>query len=210
MSSHIVIQPVTTKSQLKSFVELAYRLNADDPHWVPPLKSEVYALLSPKKNPFFEHATVQLFLAEQGGKIVGRISAHIDQLALEQPVEQGLGPGTGNWGLLEAENEEATGALISAAEAWLKEQGMHRIIAPISLSVWDEPGLLTTGHDHSPTVMMGHHKPEYQGWIENSGYESVKKLITYDLPIADGFPPLIERIVKSGERRQQVESPQSR
>ncbi|WP_108810444.1 GNAT family N-acetyltransferase [Sphingorhabdus sp. Alg231-15] len=200
MSSHIVIQPVTTKAQLKSFVELAYRLNADDPHWVPPLKSEVYALLSPKKNPFFEHATVQLFLAEQGGEIVGRISAHIDHLALEQPVEQGFGPGTGSWGLLEAENGEATGALIEAAEAWLKEQGMHRIIAPISLSVWDEPGLLTTGHDHSPTVMMGHHKPEYRGWIESSGYESAKKLITYDLPILEDFPPLIERIVKSGER----------
>ncbi len=200
VSSHIIIKPVTTKAQLKSFVELAYRLNANDPHWVPPLKSEVYALLTPKKNPFFEHATVQLFLAEDDGKIVGRISAHIDHLALEQPVEKGLGPGTGNWGLLEAENETTAKALIKAAEKWLKEQGMHRIIAPMSLSVWDEPGLLTMGHDHSPTVMMGHHKADYQGWIEADGYKSVKELITYDLPITEGFPPLIERIVKSGER----------
>lgn len=200
VSSHIIIQPVTSKAQLKKFVELAYRLNADDPHWVPPLRSEVYALLSPKKNPFFEHATVQLFLAEQNGKSVGRISAHIDHLALEQPVEKGLGPGTGNWGLLEAANETATTALINAAEKWLREQGMHRVIAPLSLSVWDEPGLLTTGHDHSPTVMMGHHRKEYQGWIEGEGYKSVKELITYDLPIANGLPPLVDRIVKSGER----------
>src|SRR5690554_5799382 len=88
VSSHIVIHPVTTKARIKSFVELAYRLNAGDPHWVPPLKSEVYALLDPKKNPFFEHAKVQLFLAEQNGVIVGRISAHIDDLAQQQPVEQ--------------------------------------------------------------------------------------------------------------------------
>ncbi len=200
MSSHIVIQPVTTKAQRKHFVELPYRLYANDPHWVPPLKSEVYALLTPKKNPFFEHATVQLFLAEQDGKTVGRISAHFDHLALEQPVEKGMGPGTGNWGLLEAENEAATKALIDAAENWLKEQGMHRVIAPLSLSVWDEPGLLTTGHDHSPTVMMGHHKPEYQSWVENDGYKSVKKLVTYELAIDKGLPPLIDRIVKSGER----------
>lgn len=200
VSSHIVIQPVTTKAQRKRFVELPYRLYANDPHWVPPLKSETYALLTPKKNPFFEHATVQLFLAEQDGQTVGRISAHIDHLALEQPVEKGLGPGTGNWGLLEAESDAAVKALINAAETWLKDQGMHRVIAPLSLSVWDEPGLLTTGHDHSPTVMMGHHKAEYQAWIEEEGYKSVKELVTYDLPIDNGLPPLIDRIVKSGER----------
>ncbi|MBF6602244.1 MAG: GNAT family N-acetyltransferase [Sphingorhabdus sp.] len=204
MSSHIVIHPVATKAQLKSFVELAYRLNADDPHWVPPLKSEAYGLLNPKKNPFFEHATVQLFLAEQDGKLIGRISAHIDHLALEQPVEKGFGPGTGNWGLLEAANQEAATALIDAAEKWLKEQGMHRVVAPISMSIWEEPGLLTFGHDHSPTVMMGHHNKEYQGWIEADGYKSVKELTTYDLQIANGLPPLIDRIVKSGERNSKL------
>lgn len=200
MSSNIVIHPVTNKSQRKSFVELAYRLYKNDPHWVPPLKSETYALLNPKKNPFFEHAKVQLFLAEKDGLPVGRISAHIDYLALEQPVEQGLGPGTGNWGLLEAEDEATASRLIDTAEKWLKEEGMDRIIAPMSLSVWDEPGLLTTGQDHSPTVMMGHHKAEYQGWIESRGYNNVKELVTYHLPIQDGLPPLIDRIVKSGER----------
>tara|TARA_R110000772_G_scaffold12128_5_gene37335 strand:- start:1679 stop:2833 length:1155 start_codon:yes stop_codon:yes gene_type:complete len=204
VSSHIVIQAVTTKAQIKNFVELAYRLNADDPHWVPPLKSEVYALLSPKKNPFFEHATVQLFLAEQDGTPVGRISAHIDHLALKQPAEKGLGPGTGNWGLLEAANETVAAALIETAEKWLKEQGMHRVIAPLSLSVWDEPGLLTFGHDHSPTVMMGHNKREYQDWVEAEGYKGAKELITYDLPIVDGFSPLIDRIVKSGERNSKL------
>ncbi|WP_229953822.1 N-acetyltransferase [Parasphingorhabdus litoris] len=204
MSSHIDIQPVTTKAQLKTFVELAYQLNGDDSHWIPPLKSEVYALLNPKKNPFFEHATVQLYLAKKNGEAVGRISAHIDHLALEQPVEKGFGPGTGNWGLLEADSQETAAALIDAAEKWLKSKDMHRVVAPISLSVWDEPGLLTRGHDHSPTVMMGHHKAVYQDWIEGESYKSVKELITYHLPITDGFPPLIDRIVKSGERNSKL------
>ncbi|MEL6874778.1 MAG: N-acetyltransferase [Pseudomonadota bacterium] len=200
----IVIQPVTTKAQKKQFVECAYRINADDPHWVPPLKSEVYALLTPGKNPFFEHARVQLFLAMKDGKVAGRISAHIDELALAQPPEQGMGPGTGNWGMLEAEDQATAGALISEAESWLKQQGMHRVLAPLSLSVWDEPGLLTMGHDHPPTVMMGHNKADYREWIENASYAPVKQLHTYALEVKKGFPKLIERIIASGERNDKL------
>ncbi|MFT5330790.1 MAG: GNAT superfamily N-acetyltransferase [Parasphingorhabdus sp.] len=201
----IVIQPVTTKGQTKQFIDIAYELNASDPKWVPPLKSEVAKLITPGKNPFFEHAKVQFFLALRHGRVVGRISAHIDQLALLQPPEQGMGPGTGNWGMMEAKDEAAMDALIRAAEDWLKDQGMTRVLAPISMSVWEEPGLLTKGHDHSPMIMMGHHNPAYQGWIENLGYTVAKRLVTYDLPVKDGFPELINRIVASGERKQQLQ-----
>ena len=196
----IVIQPVGTKAQKSQFVEIAYKLNADDPHWVPPLRSEFVKLITPGKNPFFEHARVQFFLALRQGQVVGRISAHIDELALEQPPEQGMGPGTGNWGLMEASDEAVMHALIHAAEAWLKDQGMTRVLAPISMSVWEEPGLLTQGHNHSPMIMMGHHNADYQGWIENLGYSVAKRLVSYDLPVTDGFPQLINRIVASGER----------
>jgi len=201
-SQDIMIQPVTTKGQTKQFVEIAYQLNADDPHWVPPLRSEFTKLITPGKNPFFEHARVQFFLALREGKVVGRISAHIDELALEQPAEQGMGPGTGNWGLMEAADEAVMHALIRAAEDWLKDQGMTRVLAPISMSVWEEPGLLTHGHDHSPMIMMGHHNADYQGWIENLGYAVAKRIISYDLPVTDGFPKLINRIVASGERNE--------
>ncbi len=201
----IVIQPVTTKAQTKQFIDIAYELNAADPKWVPPLKAEVAKLITPGKNPFFEHAKVQFFLAVRHGSVVGRISAHIDELALQQPPEQGMGPGTGNWGMMEASDEAAMHALIRAAEAWLKDQGMTRVLAPISMSVWDEPGLLTEGHDQSPMIMMGHHNADYQGWIENLGYTVAKRLVTYDLPVKDGFPELINRIVASGERKQQLQ-----
>ena len=201
----IVIQPVTTKAQTKRFIDIAYELNAADPKWVPPLKAEVAKLITPGKNPFFEHAKVQFFLALRNGRVVGRISAHIDELALQQPPEQGMGPGTGNWGMMEASDEASMHALIHAAEAWLKDQGMTRVLAPISMSVWEEPGLLTKGHDHSPMIMMGHHNAAYQGWIENLGYTVAKRLVTYDLPVKDGFPELINRIVASGERKQQLQ-----
>ena len=202
--SEISVEPVAGKHDFDAFVDLAYRLNADDPNWVPPLRAEVVELLTPGKNPFHEHAKVQLFLARRAGEVVGRISAHYDELALAQPPEQGMGPGTGNWGLLEAEDEAAAHALIAKAEEWLRNRGMTRVLAPISLSIWEEPGLLVKGHDHPPMVMMGHNRPEYEAWVERAGYTVAKKLYTYDLPVEDGFPPLVNRIVASGERNERI------
>ncbi len=204
MSQKIDIAPVSGKGDIDAFIETAFELNKDDPNWVPPLRMEVRELLNEKKNPFFEHAKVQLFLARRAGKVVGRISAHYDELALAQPPEQGSGPGTGNWGLMEAADEQVMAALIARAEDWLREQGMTRVLAPFSLSVWDEPGLLVEGHDHQPMIMMGHHNAAYQGWVEAQGYTVAKRLLTYDLQIHAGFPPLIDRIVASGEKSSRI------
>ncbi|MGJ8481497.1 N-acetyltransferase [Sphingobium yanoikuyae] len=203
-STDLLITPVSSKADLKAFVDLPWRLYANDPNWVPPLKSEVYGLLTPGKNPFFEHAEAQYFLARRGNKVVGRISAHFDKLALAQPVEQGMGPGTGNFGLFEAEDAETGAALIAAAEGWLKAKGMTRVLGPISLSIWEEPGLLIQGHDHPPTVMMGHNSAAYQPMVEGAGYQPVKQLKTYELDITKNFPPLIERIVASGEKSARI------
>lgn len=204
MTMNIVVRPVSGKADFKAFVDLAYRLNADDPHWVPPLRSDVVELLTPGKNPFFEHATVQLFVAWRGEQPVGRISAHIDHLALEQPLEQGMGPGAGNWGMFEAADADVAAALLAAAEQWLRNQGMTRALGPLSLSIWDEPGLLTKGHDHSPMIMMGHHKAIYQQWIEALGHKEAKQLHTFIVPVKDGFPPIIDRIVKSGMKNDRI------
>lgn len=200
----ISIHPVTDKAAKREFVELAFRLNRGDPAWVPPLKSEAYDLLTPGKNPWFEHGKAQLFLARRDGRTVGRISAHIDALALEQPAGQGMGPGTGNWGLIEAEDEEAAAALLAAAESWLSDQGMHRALGPLSISIWDEPGLLIEGFDTPPTIMLGHNSPLYRAWIEAAGYRPVKQLLNYGVRITDGFPPIVERIVAAGEKNERI------
>ncbi|WP_404333708.1 N-acetyltransferase [Sphingomonas sp. MMS12-HWE2-04] len=202
--SAITVRPVLSKADTKAFIELAYRLNGDDPHWVPPLRAEVAATIDPKKNGWFSHAEAQLFLAERGGKVVGRISAHIDRLALEMPREQGFGPGTGFWGLFEAEDAEVAKTVIETAEQWLRDKGLTKAIGPVSLSIWEEPGLLVKGHDHSPTVLMGHHPARYQGWIEALGYTEAKKLVTYELNVAQEFPPLIQRIVSNGEKNPRI------
>ena len=201
---NITVTPVTTKAERATFVDYAYEINASDPNWVPPLRMEAAELVTPGKNPFFDHAEVQLFLAHRNGKVVGRISAHIDHLAIAQPPEQGMGPGTGNWGLFEAVDYEVATALITTAEDWLRARQMTRVLAPLSMSIWEEPGQLTKGYDHPPTVMMGHQPAHYVGWFEALGYKTAKTLNTYELDVTREFPPLIQRIVQSGEKNPRI------
>ena len=94
--------------------------------------------------------------------------------------------------------------LIARAEDWLRAEGMSRVLAPMNLSIWEEPGLLVKGHDHPPMYMMGHQAPRYQPWVEGAGYGLVKRLYTYDLGITGDFPPLIQRIVASGEKNARI------
>ena len=204
MTAKIDIRPITDKAGRKAFVELGLAMARKVPHSVPQLRSEMYELINPDKNPFFGHATVALFMAYRDERPVGRISAHIDHLALEIPPEQGMGPGTGMFGYFDAEDEEVAQALLAHAEQWNREQGMAKVLGPISMSIWEEPGLLVRGHDHSPMIMMGHHPAHYKGWIEANGYTKAKALMTYDLDVTHEFPPLIQRIVASGERNARI------
>src|SRR4051812_12180504 len=124
----ITVRQVRTKADKKAFVELAYELNRNDPNWIPPLKDEVYGLITPGKNPWFEHAEAIFFLAERDGRVVGRISAQVDQLVLQH-----MGAGLGQWGMLEANCEKVALALLDRAEALLREKGMTRSMGPFSL-----------------------------------------------------------------------------
>jgi GNAT superfamily N-acetyltransferase len=195
----VTIRPVAGKKDKKAFIDFAWDVYKDDPHWVPPLKDEVNGLITPGKNPWFEHAKAQLWLAERGGKIVGRISAQVDEL-----VQQHMGQGIGNWGFLDALDEEAAHSLIATAEDWLRAQGMKQALGPITLSIWDEPGLEIEGFGEDPTAMMGHHRPEYQGWIESAGYTKAKDLLTYEVDISNWHDDRIMRLIEAGERNPRI------
>jgi hypothetical protein len=195
MTGGIVVRPVESAADRKRFIELPFELYRHDPNWRAPLKMEVRDLMSPKANPWFEHARARFWLAERDGRVVGRISGQVDELVLQH-----MGAGTGQWGMFEAVDEQAVAdALIETAEAWLREQGMTRALGPFSLSVWDEPGLLVGGFHLPPTVMMGHHLPYYERLIEARGYRGVKDLYTYELDISGGFPEKVNRIVAAAE-----------
>jgi hypothetical protein len=202
--TEIRIEPVTDKRGRAAFVDVGRAFSDRLEHFVPQIRAEQLELIDPGKNPFFGHGRAQLFIAYRGGLAVGRISAHIDELALAMPAEQGFGPGTGFFGYFDAEDEAVARALLTTAEGWLAGERMTRALGPISLSIWEEPGLLVRGQDHPPMIMMGHHPAHYAGWIEAAGYSRAKTLYTYDLDITRDFPPLVQRIVQSGHKNARI------
>ncbi len=197
--SAFTIHPVATRADRKAFVDFAWDVYGDDPAWIPPLRAEVHALLTPNKNPWFEHARAQLWLARHDGRVIGRISAQVDDLVLVH-----MGAGTGQWGMFEALDGEAAAALIATAEDWLRSAGMTRALGPISLSMWDEPGLEIEGFAEPPTAMMGHHRPEYRAWIEAAGYSKTRDLLTYEVDIAHWNDARIDRLIVMGERNPKI------
>ena len=199
--SSITLKRVESAADRKAFVDLVWKLYANDPHWVPPLKAEMLGLIGGiKSNPWFGHAEAAFWLALKNGGVVGRISAQVDQLVIA-PGAPGAGPGTGHFGMFECIDDPAVAeALFDAAEDWLRQKGMTRAMGPFSLSVWDEPGLLVQGFEGPPTVMMGHHLPYYEGMVATRGYQGVKDLHCWSLPIAQPFPEMVQRIVAFSER----------
>ena len=198
-SGPLTIRPVASKADRKAFVDFAWEVYRDDPAWVPPLKDEVHGLMDPKRNPWFGHGRAAFFLAERDGRIVGRISAQVDDL-----VQQHMEPGLGQWGFFEALDAEAGAALIAHAEQWLRGEGMTKAIGPITISIWDEPGLLIEGFDEPPLVMMGHHRPEFRAWVEAAGYGKAKDLFTFELDIRIDMIPVIDRLVRAGEANPRI------
>ncbi len=180
-----------------SFLKFAKRVYHDDPIWVPPLMMERKEFLHPRKNPFFKHAEVQLFLAHRGATPVGRVAAMINHAHDDYHNEQ-----AGFFGLFEClpQEDEAASALLQAAESWLRERGTTFMRGPISLSTNElDCGLLVEGF-HTPPVFQSSYNPTYyEAYIIGYGMAPCKDLLAYQKHYD---PPLPERVASAIERLQ--------
>jgi hypothetical protein len=190
----VEIRPVTSAAELDRFICLPMRLNAGDPNYIAPLLMERREALSPKTNPFFAHADVQLWLAVKDGRDVGRISAQIDHLSPQ------TNEGIGHFGMIAAEDDaEVFAALFATAEGWLKARGCTAAIGPLNLSINEEVGLLVEGRETPPMVMMGHDPAWTGARVEEQGYAREKDIYAYLCNVEDDVPePILRRIKKGG------------
>ena len=166
------IRPVRSRKDLKKFITLPWSLYEKDPAWVPPLLQERYDFLNRKKNPFFEHAEVELFLAEWKGLPVGRISAQIDRLHNHTHEEK-----TGFFGLFESmDNSDISATLLDNVAAWLKMRGMTHVRGPYSFSINEESGFLVDGFEYPPFILTPHNPPYYPHLADEWGFKKIKDL----------------------------------
>src|SRR6478736_4298142 len=114
--SEISVTTVSGRADLREFIMLPFRLYEGVDQWVPPLISERRRHLDRKHNPYFEHAEAEYFLARRDGRVVGRITAQVDERFNEVQ-----GNDWGQFGFFESENDPAVAkALLDAAFAWLR------------------------------------------------------------------------------------------
>jgi hypothetical protein len=186
----LVIQLVSTRKQLKEFISLPQKIYSDDPNWVTPLWFEQLHRFT-DKNPFFQHATWQAWIAYRGSRPVGRISAQIDDLYTKAHSDE-----AGFFGLIEADDDpELFALLLDTAEKWLQERGMKQIRGPFNLSINEECGLLVEGFEKPPFAMMGHARKYYGDRIEAQGYGKAKDLFAYEMDPDFKTPRVMQRLL---------------
>lgn len=172
----VAVEPVRSGRDLERFIAIPYSLHRRDPLWVPPLRMDVRTILTPRKNPFFEHAAAKYFLAFAGGRIVGRIAAIRNDAHNEVH-----GDRVGFFGFFESVDDQAVAdALFDAAAAWLREQGRDTMRGPMNPSINDECGLLVDGFDTPPVVLMPHNPAYYVPLHERYGFRKAKDLIAWE------------------------------
>jgi hypothetical protein len=171
----IEIRPVLTQKDLKQFIMVPFRLYKHDSNWVAPLIKDQYDFFNPAKNGYYDHSEVTLFLAWDGDKAVGRISAQTNtQHNLEHKDKVGF------FGFLECEDrQEIANALLDAALQWNRSKGMDTLRGPMNFSVNEECGLLVDGFNTPPFLMMTHHLPYYGKLMEKAGFQKAKDLYAY-------------------------------
>jgi GNAT superfamily N-acetyltransferase len=170
------VRAARDRRDLRRFIDLPYRLHARDPLWVPPLRRDVETLLSRGKNPFFEHAEAEYFVAERGNEVVGRIAAISNRLHNETHNDR-----VGFFGFFECIEDQAVAeGLLAAASQWCGQRGHDVLRGPASFSVNDECGLLVEGFDTPPVLMMPHNPRYYVRLLEEAGFTTAKDLYCYE------------------------------
>ena len=163
----VTVRPVRSSADRKAFLDLPYRHYAEDPYFVPPLRMDQANVLNPKKNPFFEHGAVELFLAERAGQVVGRVAAIENGQHLAKYAD-----GNGFFGFYETvEDEAVSAALLDAAAGWLRGRGLTGVRGPTNPTMNDVAGLLVDGFDRPPSILLPYNKPYYEDFLQRWGFE---------------------------------------
>jgi GNAT superfamily N-acetyltransferase len=177
--AEVTIRPVRTRRDLKRFVKLPFRLHRDSEQWVPPLIFERLEFLDRGKNPYFEHAEAEYFLAERDGEPVGRITAQVDARWDEYQ-----GGSDAMFGFFETADDPAVAnALLDAAAGWARERGRSRLLGPMDFTTNDEVGILIEGYERRPYVLEPWHPPHYKELIESHGFAKAMDVLMWELEL---------------------------
>jgi GNAT superfamily N-acetyltransferase len=174
---NVEVRPVAGRREMRAFIKLPWRLYRNEPNWVAPLLLDLRKRLDRSRNPFFEHAEAEYFLAWRDGRPVGRITAHVDR-----NFNEFQGNDWGLFGFFESEEDEETAqALVSTAADWLRARGRDRMVGPLNFSTNDECGLLIEGFDRTPIILTPWTHRYYPALLESAGLTKAMDTLMWEL-----------------------------
>lgn len=193
----VQIRKVTTKNDLKSFINFPYNLYKGDNLYVPDLRIVQRETLDKKKNLVFKHADADYFIAvDEQGKVLGRIGAITNQNYVSHWKEN-----YGFFGFFESvDDKKVSGALFDAAIQWLKNKGVEGVYGPMNPTTNDTCGTLVEGFDTPPYVMMTHNKPYYDKLVQAAGFSKKMDLFSYQIQLKN-FPKRYLQLANNIEDR---------
>lgn len=172
MADNIEILEVESDSDRNKFIEFPYKFYEGNTYWVEPLRFDVKNNLSEKKNPFYQHSKIKLWLAKKNGEIVGRIAGIINDNHNKFHKDK-----VGFFGFFECINDKnAAKLLFEKAAGFVKENGMDTLRGPVSPSTNDECGLLVEGFDSPPVMLMPYNPEYYKDLLESYGFKKAKDM----------------------------------
>ena len=200
MALNVSVKEVSSGSELKAFIKLPWRIYQDDPCWVPPLFFELNNRLSKKRNPYFDHAQAEYFLAWRGSEPVGRITAQIDE-----HYDRHWGGKTGHFGWFESLDDVSVAkALFGAAGEWLRNKGRDRMQGPYNFNVNDECGLVVDAFDVPPVILYTHNPKYYSNFFNDYGFFKAQDLYSYRLDTTAEAPEDVVRFAETIRARDDV------
>jgi len=161
----IEIRKVSTKRELKQFIQIYYDLYRDCENAVPYLFFDEMATLRRDKNPSFECCEADYFIAYKDGKPVGRVAAIINRRANEQWKVQQVRFGWFDF----IDDKEVSAALLDTVAQWGRERGMTEMAGPLGFIDTDREGLLVEGFDELTTMYINYNYPYYVEHIDHYG-----------------------------------------
>jgi hypothetical protein len=146
MSNEIQIVPLSQSSRdITRFLKVSYPIYEKDPNWVAPLLMDLKKVFT-QENPLFQHARMQLWIARQGQRDVGRIAGIVDD-HFNRTAEKAAA----FFGFFESVDSDAVSqGLFEACFDWARRQNAKVLQGPMNPTTNDECGLLVEGFDSPP------------------------------------------------------------
>ncbi len=202
----VEIKKVSSKRELKTFIQFHYDLYRGNKFDAPNLFSDEMHTLSSDKNPAFEFCESEYFLAYKDGKLAGRVAAIINHRYNEQWQRPCV-----RFGWIDfVDDQEVLQALLKAVEDWGRAKGMKEVIGPLGFTDMDPEGMLTHGFDQLGTMATIYNYDYYPRLMEQmQGYEKDNDYVEYKAFVPKGdMPEKFSKVAQMVEKRYNLHCPE--